>query len=250
MDKTKFFQDLGFTEYESKALSSLVNLKKATPKQISLDSGVPQNKIYTIINKFKSLDIISEILSQTKKYKLINIKTFIKDRINEKQKKLKQLEKSSEQLENLEDNEEEFTFQLIKGQKAIMDRLAEHNKEAEKEIFGVQRNWKYWAKGIRQMEKAIKKGVDVRLIGIVNDKTWGKVKEWKKIGCKIGKYDKEFGDYPLRFSVSDNKTARITIGKPEIKKPEDYITIWTDSKPLVRMLRNQFMKMWKECEKV
>lgn len=250
MDRVKFFQNLGFTEYESKALSSLVKLQNATPKQISLDSGVPQNKLYKILKKFKLSNIISEIPGQTKKYKLINLKTFIEERIEEREEKLNKLKENSKQLEDLDDNQEEFTFQLIKGQRAIMNRLAENNDKAEEEIFGVQRNWRYWAKGIRKMEKAIKKGVDVRLIGVINDETWKRAKEWREIGCKIGKYHGEFGEHPLRFSVFDKEKARITIGKPEIKDRKDYITIWTSSQPLVRMLRDKFMKMWKGCEKV
>jgi len=113
----------------------------------------------------------------------------------------------------------------------------------------VQRNWKIWGEGLRQMQNAIKRGVDVKFIGVVNKENIKKVKEWKKIGCKIKAYNKRFGNYPLRFSIFDEKYARITIGKPEIQNPEDYITIWTDSKALVRMLRNQFMLMWKESEK-
>jgi hypothetical protein len=96
------------------------------------------------------------------------------------------------------------------------------------------------------MEKAIKKGVDVRLIGVITDETWKRVKEWKKIGCKIGKYE---GESPLRFSIFDRKRARITIGKPEIKDRAGYITIWTDSKSLVRVSREKFMDMWEECER-
>ncbi len=94
------------------------------------------------------------------------------------------------------------------------------------------------------MKKAIKKGVEVKMIGIINDETKEKVLEWKKIGCKIKAYNEKFGQYPLRFTIFDNKEARITIGKPEISDPKDYITIWTKSKPLINTLRAQFMNMW------
>ncbi len=100
------------------------------------------------------------------------------------------------------------------------------------------------------MEKAVKRGVKVKFIGVVDSKNMNKVKEWKKIGCKIRDYNKKFGEYPLRFSVFDGKYARITLGKPEVKEGKDYITILTDSKPLVNMLRNQFLGMWAESEKV
>jgi len=248
MDRIEFFKDLGFSEYEAKTLSSLIKLKSANPKEISLDSGVPQNKLYQILKKFEKSGILSMIPFEPKKYQLINIKSFVKEKIKEKEEKLKLLKKDSEKIEELKEEDKQSIFSLIKGQKAIMNKLAEANRNAKKEILGVQRNWKVWGEGLRAMQSAIKRGVDVKFIGIVNEDNISKVKEWEKIGCKIKAYNKKFGGYPLRFSVFDGKYARITIGKPEIQNSEDYITIWTDSKALVGMLKNQFNEMWKESE--
>ncbi|MBR9701679.1 hypothetical protein GOV13_02030 [Candidatus Pacearchaeota archaeon] len=250
MDRKEFFQNIGFGEYESKILSSLIKLGAATPKEISLDSGVPQNKLYSILKKFELDGILSEVPSSSKKYKLINIKQFIEERINEQEIKLKDLKKFSKDIQKINDPEDNFTFSLIKGQRAIMNKLSEANEKATKEIFGVQRNWRYWGEGIRAMKQSLKKGADVRMIGVVNDETWKRAKEWKKVGGKLAKYNGKFGEHPLRFTIFDQKFARITIGRPEIKERKDYVTIWTDCKPLVMMLRNQFLEMWKECEKV
>lgn len=250
MDRIAFFKDLGFTEYESKILTSLVKLKTAGPKEISLDSNVPQNKLYSIIKKFENEGRISLISVEPKKYQLINIDNLVKEKLKEKEDKLKELMESSKDINLIGDKEGQFVFSLIKGQKAIMNKLVELNKNAEKEILGVQRNWKYWGEGVREMEKGIKRGVDVKLIGVINSETAKRAEEWKKAGCKIRAYNKKFGNYPLRFSIFDRKYARITIGKPEIKDSKDYITILTDSKPLVSMLRNQFLQMWKESKSI
>jgi sugar-specific transcriptional regulator TrmB len=249
MEKVKFFSSLGFGEYEAKALASLVKLKSGSPKEISFDSGVPQNKLYGILKDFERKGILALVPGESKRYRVINFETFVENRIKEKENELKSLKKSSKNLDKIKDNEDEFIFSLLKGQQTIMNKLAEQNIVVRKEIFGVQRNWKVWGKGIRAMKDSVKKGVDVRLIGVVNKDTKKKAREWKKIGCKIRGYSKKFGESPLRFTVFDNEVARITIGKPEISDPKDYVTIWTKSKPLIRILRNQFIQMWKECEK-
>jgi len=249
MNKIEFFQSLGMTEYEAKVLSSLVKLKNITPKEISFDSSVPQNKLYQILKKFESYGILSRIPSDIKKYKLINLKTFINEKVSEKKNQLKELEKSSKNLEIPEDREEQFIFSLIKGQRAIMNKLAEKNIDVKKEILGVQRNWKYWAEGIRAMQQSIKRGIDVKIIGVINPETKSRASEWKKAGCKIKAYNDKFGKFPLRFTIFDNKEARITIGKPEIPNPEDYITIWTNSKPLIAILKKQFFEMWRVSRK-
>jgi sugar-specific transcriptional regulator TrmB len=249
MGREDFFIGLGMTDYESKAISSLSRIGSASAKEISLDSGVPQNKLYSILNNFEKKGLLSRIPSDTKKYRLINLKGFVDRTIRRRQKELDLLKGESDKIEDLAD-EEPAVFSLIKGQRAIMNKLAETNLKVEKEILGVQRNWKIWGEGLRAMKEAVKRGVVVKQIGVINEETWKRAKEWKEVGVKIRGYNEKFGEYPLRFSVIDNKYARITVGKPEIQDPKEYITIWTDSKALVRMLRNQFMKMWKESKAV
>ena len=250
MNKQEFFKSLGFTAYEANSIISLIKLKIASPKEISTNSGVPQNKLYQILSKFEEKGILSEIPSETKKYKVINLRTFIADKIKEREKNIKELKKNSKKIEDISENEEEFIFSLIKGQRAIMNRLAEHSLHIKKEILGVQRNWKIWGRGLNTMEDTIKQGVEVKMIGVINEETKKKALEWKKIGCKIKAYNEKFGKYPLRFTIFDNKEARITIGKPEISDPKDYVTIWTKSKPLINILRSQFTSMWKESKNI
>jgi len=248
MQKFEFFKSLGFTDYESKTINSLINLKSATPKQIHEQSGVPQNKLYSILKKFEKLGIISQLPTEPKKYKLINLRTFINNKIKQKENTLKQLKKDSKNLQDLKELDEKFLFSLIKGQQAIMNKLAENNIKVKKEILSVQRNWKVWGEGLRQMQTAVNNGVDVKIIGVINDETKKRAGEWKKLGCKIKAYNRKFGEFPLRFAIFDNKEARITIGKPEIPDPKDYLTIWTTSKPLIAILRKQFLEMWKKSD--
>ncbi len=248
MDKISFFKSLGFNEYESKTLDSFTKLGAATPKEISQDSQVPQNKLYQIIKSFEKKGLLSLIPAETKKYKLINFKTFIDNKIKEKQEQLKELKKNSKKLESRKGPEQDFIFTLIKGQQAIMDKIAERNPKVEKEILGVQRSWKVWGTGLRNMQNSIKKGVKVKMIGIIDKNTEKRAEEWKKVGCKVKAYDLKFGDNPLRFTIFDNKEARITIGKPEIQDPKEYITFWTTSKPLIAILRRQFEDMWKQSK--
>jgi len=249
MNKQEFFKSLGFTRYEANILLSLIRLKVATPKEISLNSGVPQNKLYQILSKFENEGILSQIPSDVKKYKLISFKSFIDSKIDEKEKNIKELKNNFKKIGEIDENEEEFIFSLIKGQKGIMNKLAEKNLEVKKEILGVQRNWKIWGTGLDNMKRAIKKGVDVNMIGEINKETKERALEWRKIGCKVREYNQKFGQFPLRFTIFDNKEARITIGKPEISDPKDYITIWTKSKPLINILRAQFMNMWENSKK-
>jgi len=248
MNKHEFFTSLGFTDYEAKALASLTKLKVCSVKEIALDSNVPQNKLYQIIKRFEQEGLASLVPGEIKKYKIINLKTYIKEQIVEKEKQIKDIKKSSISLEDLEDSLSHDTFSIIRGQQAILNKLSEQNQKVKGEILGVQRNWKVWGNGLRAMQKCTRRGVKVKIIGMINEETKSRALEWKKVGCKIKAYNSNLGPYPLRFSIFDNKEARITIGKPEIQDPKNYITIWTSSKPLISLLRNQFNQMWKSSK--
>lgn len=248
MDKQELLRSIGFSEYEISTIISLIKLKIATTKEISFDSGVPQNKLYGILNKFIDKGIISFIPSAVKRYQLINLNSYVYKKIKEKESQLNRIKESAKTLNEINDSIDPHVFSLIKGQKTIMNRLAEQNHTVKKEILGVQRNWKLWGEGISSMKEAIKRGVNVKMIGVINKNTEKRALEWKKIGCKIKKYDSKLGDTPMRFTIYDNTVARLTFGKPEIQNPEDYITIWTKSRPLINLLRKQFQNMWKNSK--
>ena len=59
MEKIEVFKEIGFSEYEAKALSSLIKLKSGNAKQVGFDSGVPQNKLYSIFKKFQQLNLLA-----------------------------------------------------------------------------------------------------------------------------------------------------------------------------------------------
>ncbi|MFC1682054.1 TrmB family transcriptional regulator [Nanoarchaeota archaeon] len=247
MNKLEFFKSLGFSEYESKTIQALIKQKVASPKEISEKSGVPQNKLYQILKNFENLGILSRLPAESKTYKLINLETFIENKINKKSEELKELKSDFKKIETEE--ADECVFSLIIGQEAVMNKLAENTSNVKKEVLGIQKNWKVWGKGLRVLQESVKRGVDIKFIGVINKESKKRALEWKKTGAKIKKYNQKFGEYPLRFSIFDSKEARITIGKPEIQNPKDYITIWTKSKPLINMLKKQFMEIWKESEK-
>ena len=49
----------------------------------------------------------------------------------------------------------------------------------------------------------------------------------------------------VRFSTFDGKVCRVTIGKPEISKEENYLSIWMESPAFASLLKDQFLEMWK-----
>ena len=129
--------------------------------------------------------------------------------------------------------------------------MAVENKKTQKEILTCASITKIFYKNIQTMKECVKRGVTFRLICNFNTKYLNSYKEYLKTGIEIRVLNqKKFGTALPRMSIYDKEKARLTIGQPEVKNREEYITLWTESKVFSKMLRNHFMNMWKQCTPV
>jgi sugar-specific transcriptional regulator TrmB len=65
-------QQLGLTEYESRAYHSLVSLGAADARQLCSHSGVPSSKIYSIMNKFELMGLAEIQQSKPARFKAVD----------------------------------------------------------------------------------------------------------------------------------------------------------------------------------
>jgi len=142
-------------------------------------------------------------------------------------------------------------FWVIKGQKSIQEKLAIENEKVQKEILACNKLSSILWKNIKTMREGIKRGVKVKMICTFDKSKIPVYKEWLKTGAEIRVFnEKMFGPLLPRMSVFDGKIARVTIGKPEVKNEEEYITLWTESRAFSQMLKNHFMNMWKNSKSI
>lgn len=247
MDQIKLLQKLGMTEYEARAYFSLSKLGPSIVKEIVLDSNLPRNKAYEALQRLEQKNKILSLPVSPRKYKINNPEVF-KEEIKELNESVDLLIKLIEQPKTTEFKD---LFWIIKGKKAIEEKLALHNTKAKQEILGCNKLSKILYKNIRTMKEAVDKGISVKMI-CTFDKSKTKIyKEWLKTGAKLRVFnDKKFGPLLPRITIFDGEIARLTIGKPEVNTEENYLTLWTESKAFSQMLKNHFMNMWKNSEPI
>ena len=245
-------RQLKFTEYEIKCYLSLANLKEAGVGEIAKYSGVPRNKVYEVVQNLERSGFLMELSTKPKKFKILSLEK-LKEIIREEKEKFvvleKETEKIIEQLNKASVKKSKDLVWIINGQRNIMQKIAFETADSKKEILACTRSSiDYWT-SFRNTKQAISGGVRVKFIGSFNEKNNKIVKRWLSAGAEYRIYDeKKFGPQGIRFGTFDDKSCRLTIGKPDVQKPEDYITIWSESPSFVNLLKRQFYFMWEQCK--
>lgn len=247
MDELKLLQKLGLTEYEARAYFSLAKLGPSTVREIVLDSKLPRNKAYEILQKLEEKNKVSSLPVSPKKYKITAPELFKKE-VQELNESVNSLIKIIEQPKIIEFKE---LFWVIKSKKAIEEKLEVQNTKAQKEILSCNNLSKKLYKNILTLTEAVNRGVKVKMICAFEKEKISSYKAWMKTGAQIRVFDtKLFGPLLPRITIIDGEIARLTLGKPEVEREEDYLTFWTESKAFSQMLKYNFMNMWKKCKPI
>jgi len=247
MDKIKLLRRLGLTEYEARAYISLAKLGPSTVREIVLNSNLPRNKTYEALRRLEEKNKVMSLPVSPRKYKIMNPELF-KREIRELSKSVDSLIKIIEQPKVTEFKD---LFWIIKGRRAVVEKLASINTKVKREIISCSELDKMFYKNMRIIKGAVERGVKVKFITKYRKENIKYYRRWLGIGVKIRVFNERlFGPLLPRISVFDGIIARLTIGKPEVKDEDNYITLWTESKAFAQMLRNHFMNMWKNSKPI
>ncbi|MFC1723208.1 TrmB family transcriptional regulator [Nanoarchaeota archaeon] len=246
MDKRKLLQRMGLTEYESRAYLSLAKLGPSTVREIVLDSKLPRSKTYEALQKLEDQNKAVALPGSPKRYKITNHE-LLKEEIKDMADSMNSLIKK---IETPRGTEYKDLFWVIKGRKPLIEKFTIENQKAEKEIFSCSELNKMLYKNMRIIKERTERGVKVRFITLFDKRNMKYYRAWLRVGAKIRVFDEEKLGLLPRITVQDGVLGRITVGLPEVKKEEEYVTLWTDSIAFCNMLRNQFMHMWKSSQPI
>jgi len=128
-------KELGFTEYEAKAYTALVQKSHISAYQVSKNSGIPRARIYDILDVLveKGLVLKEEAVDQTT-YCSIPVEMFLQQIQQRWQSNFTSI---SDQLERLESKEQEAEPKvlMLKGRQTIINYCQSLLKKAEKKVL-------------------------------------------------------------------------------------------------------------------
>ena len=135
-DVIEQLKKLGFNEYQAKIYTALVGLGVATASEISQASGVPPNKVYSVIDSLKKRGLVlaQESDTSTNRYRPRSPDNVVKDIRNEYDDALKKTEEKL--LALYERSKKAFIPEMwiLRGSQAVFSKIREMVMDANETI--------------------------------------------------------------------------------------------------------------------
>ena len=252
MNDAKLLKEFLFSEYDTKIYLALAHLHDGKVGEIAKESGVPHNKVYECLTRLARRGYIAELGVSPKEYKILGLGQF-KEELERKERDINEIKRGLRHLaKNIAENRtfSQSIATVFRGKDKVIqmhDELSPKIKEYQYSLVG---GLIFTYKRVLSIKDSIKRGVDHRFLAHYDHTREKDYQRWKDIGVRLRFYPND-EQKSIRFSTSDGKWCRITIGKPQIPNPDNYLTFWIESPAFALLLKDMFLDLWdKSVEKI
>ena len=238
----ELLEKLGLTEYEAKTLSTLFKLKEAQAPSISRTAQVPKTRVYDVLEKLITRDLIIEIKGRPKLYRAIEPQKAIDMLILNKKTQLALLEKEATILKDSilvggKDSDESGEKVMKVGDKQDFERiLGQELLKANKTIQGLTEIADDQDIIHEALQRAKANKVSIKLLNSF---------ESKKLNdcCEVRQHN-----HGINAFIIDGKKVVLAISDFKKTKPDYHFTILNDHQPMANALSHYFDKNWKDAK--
>ncbi|HZX33764.1 MAG TPA: helix-turn-helix domain-containing protein [archaeon] len=244
-------EKLGLTEYEAKTLSTLFTLKEAQATEISRKAQVPKTRVYDVLDRLTSKNLVIEIHGRPKKYRVIEPSKVFSILLTEKKKELEILEKESLELQetimtDVVSNGKHEKVMKVKDRKDFMKILGQEIDSANKSVVAFTGVGKEHALIKDYVKKAVKeRNVEVKLISRIANTDDKIAKEYTEAGIDLKAFDHSMNAY-----IIDGKKVVLALSDFAVDKPEYHFTIWPNNPDMAGALTKYFEHAWQQGKKI
>ena len=158
----KHLQHLNFSQYESKAYLSLLKQSKVTGYELAKNSGIPDSKIYAVLNKLLEKDVILALDSEPVKYTPIPPNDIIARMKDDYLQTLNSLHKSLNAVYQKKQSGDQYIWNL-NGRQEIMRRVIEFIDHSQVSLY--LSVWDEEVNGIKKsLYRAYERGVHISIV--------------------------------------------------------------------------------------
>jgi sugar-specific transcriptional regulator TrmB len=249
MELEEILKEIGFTEYKAKVYKTLLFLGIASSATVAKESGVPQTKAHGILNELAKEGFAIMIPGRPTRFKAIPPSSAVVPIIEEKIKKANKLK---EMVEKAEENlvAKEFPKReilIFQGWNIIRKIHKEDVLNSTKEILLFLRFGKTDPEIIQAIEKEVKKGVKVKVLGPYRKERETTMFLYKNIGCEVRTL--KIISFPLvTFGVYDEKTLAFRFYTPS--QQEEGLIIKIEDEETAKLMKEVFNELWKKAQPI
>ncbi|HIH31885.1 TPA: TrmB family transcriptional regulator [Candidatus Woesearchaeota archaeon] len=200
-------RELGLSEYEEKAYTTLIKLGKTSASEISRNSQVSYGKIYEVLASLEQKGLIKTIPENTKKF-IASDPENLMHLVNKKEEELLEIKNSIRELKQIYSEKEQEPVLVAKG-KNNWHKLEKELKASEKYYYSIKYDFSFRPEFVRQTKQLISQKIDYRVIGRFDKETENNIKQWKKIITNI----KPIENNGVTMSIIDDEELMIGLIK-------------------------------------
>jgi sugar-specific transcriptional regulator TrmB len=147
----------------------------------------------------------------------------------------------------------ETTEKKLIGKQRVLDHIIKMINESKDEVDLTMRYWgtKWGYPQVQEkmsfnpfkesIEEAVKRGVSIRILGNMDDKTFDNVMQIKNTGANIRHIESGF----LRFIIKDNEEILMAISESYTETLHYYYAIVIKDPNLIEFFKDHFDNLWK-----
>lgn len=252
----KKLQDNGFSKYESLAYITLLHNGQLTAGEVSRKAGIPQGKIYSVLDSLEKRGYCSVILGSVKNYRLVNPQLAFSDLLQKQKNSLKELEELQKELETSYISQERASsdfFQVLTSKVGQVEKFDDLIRRTGRNLYSF--NKKPYATGFtrtlgeikeasRPLEDIIKSGARAQAIfeaetGANRQPFINMVSYYQEIGEEIRICDK----LPLKMLLIDGNVAMVSLRSNDATKFK-LTSMVVEHTDLTNALEEIFMLYW------
>jgi sugar-specific transcriptional regulator TrmB len=246
----KFLQSLGMSEYEAKTYAALSTSDSMKAGELSKKSGVPQSKVYWVLEDLIEKQLVEVSEGKPKEYRVVPADIGLKRMVEEKERSIVSvksgLKEVSRYLKPTKGSETSTGIWTVKGRNWVefFNKASDMIGKSRKYVYGVTRDFSRSAKLSQVVQAAAKRGVKVRVLGMqeIDEENYLKAKWFIEHGAELKTIEANL--HP-RIVIVDGKEVLLRLDHDQTKKEDfPFSSVWSEDPGLVRVFDTYVKNVW------
>lgn len=253
-------QQKGFSRYEAAAYAVLLRNGQLTAGELSRLAGIPQGRIYGVLEGLEKRGFCSVILGSVKSYRVVNPRVAFDELMNQQRKALTEMEALQEELEaeyNIQGSQSADFFQVLTSKVGQVEKFDELISRCQTTLCSF--NKKPYATGFtrtpeqiradsRPIEKLVARGARARaLFEAETDSNLLPFANMVKYYSTIGEEVRITGQLPLKMLLIDGLVAMVSLQNNDASKFK-LTSMVVEHTDLTGALNQLFDLYWEKAE--